>query len=198
MRTVPGKSFFAMVCLALAVSFPGVCNAAKTHITKVTRIAAPPAGKALVNIQKGNFGGFGNGIRCPIFDDDGTFLMDLPGDCECQLVCEPGQKTFITWFEDSPICVLTADLAPDKIYDLLIDRTFVKITFVPFSKDPAGKKKLQKFEKRHEKKVFTLTRDETALNYESSQKAHIEQIKHDFLGGGKSDRVIQVHKDDCR
>ena len=42
-------------------------------------------------------------------------------------------------------------------------------------------------------KVFTLQRDEAALSYEASQKAHIEQIKTDFLGGKKSGRVVHVN-----
>jgi len=183
----------------LAVLTPTVSNAAQTHITKVTRIPAPPAGKALVNIHRANFGGgWTANVRTPLFDESGTFLMDLPRRCECQLVCEPGQKTFISWYGANPVNVITADLAPDKTYDLLIDLTWPKIIFVPFSKDPAGRKKLEKIEKQDANEVFRLERDQTALDYESSQKAHIDQIKKDFLGGGKSDRVVHVSKDDCR
>ena len=185
--------------LMLAVLTPSVSNAAKTHITKVERIPAPPTGKALVNIHRTGFAGaIGNNIRNPIFDESGTFLMDLPGNCDCQLVCEPGQKTFITWYGANPINVVTAELAPDKTYDLLFDSTFTKIIFVPYPKTPAGRKKLEKIERQHQKRVFRLERDEVALNFESLQKAHIEQIKTDFLGGKKSDRVVHVNKDDCR
>ena len=179
----------------LAVLTPSVSNAAKTHITKVTRISVPPAGKALVNIHRV----FGGPIRNPIFDGSGNFLMDLPGTSECQLVCQPGQKVFITWYGANPINVVTADLAPDKTYDLLLLLDFWKgVLFIPVSQAPAKLHDLEKLEKKEADKVFTLERDEAALNFEASQKVHIEQIKTDFLGGNKSGRVVHVNKDDCR
>ena len=126
--------------------------------------------------------------------------MDLPGDCECQLVCEPGQKTFITWYGTSSICVVTADLAPDKTYDLVLCLDQKGVIFVPLSQAPAKVRKLdlEGPRQKHAEKIFTLDRDEAALNFEASQKTHIEQIKTDFLGGTKSGRVVHVNKDDCR
>jgi len=114
-------------CLAVAVFLPSACSAARTLITNVPRIPAPSAGKALVNIHRTNFGGgWVAKVRTPLFDGSGTFLMDLPRGCECQMLCEPGQKTFITWFGNSTVCVVTADLAPDKTYDLVIDSSLTK------------------------------------------------------------------------
>jgi hypothetical protein len=123
--------------------------------------------------------------------------MDLPDRGECQLVCEPGQKTFITWF-GATVNVVTADLAPDKTYDLLIYDDFSKgILFVPLSQAPAKLRDLDKREGKRAEEVYTLERDDVALNFEASQKAHIEKIKADFLGGKKSNRVVHVNKDDC-
>ena len=190
------RTVFTAAVLMLAVLTPGVSNAAKTHITEVPRISAPPAGKALVNIHRRLKDMLaGNSIRSPIFDESGTFLMDLPGDCECQLVCEPGQRTFITWYGASSVCVVTADLAPDKTYSLLLCLDQNGVILVPLSQAPAKLRKLDLDGPKQQKaeKVFTLQRDETALSFEASEKDHIEQIKKDFLGGKKSGRVVHVN-----
>ena len=122
MKTAFKSSFFTVAVLMLTVLTPSVSNAAKTHITKVSRLAAPPEGKALVNIHRvGGKGPWGANIRIPIFDESGKFLIDLPKKSECQFVFEPGTKTLITWWCANPINVVTADLAPNKTYDLVFD-----------------------------------------------------------------------------
>jgi hypothetical protein len=196
------RSFYlSSVCLGLILGVPLTSQAAKTHLTKVTRMAAPPEGKALVNIYRiGGVGPFGADIRIPIFDESGKLLMDLPLKAECQFVFEPGSKSLITWFGANPIDVLTADLAPNKTYDLVFDVSVWKggPYFVPLSQASHGLQNLRKLEKRVPKGVYVLERDDVALAFEASQKDHIDQIRADFLGGKKSDRVIHVNKDDCR
>lgn len=192
------------VCLGLVLSLPLTSQATVTHITKVTRIPAPPAGKSLVNIHRTFQGWF----RCPIFDESGTFLMDLPEFCEYQQVCEPGQKSFILWFTGGQTQVVTADLAPDKTYDLVIDEFKGKdlkifngyrgYLFSPLSMNPRWRNKLKELDQREENKVFTLNRDEVAINIEKAKQERINDIKHDYLGGEKSESVIQMSKDDCR
>jgi hypothetical protein len=201
MKTTFKSTFFTPVVLMLAVLTPSVSNAAKTHITQVSRLAAPPEGKALVNIYRvGGQGPWGADIRIPIFDESGKFWMDLPKKSECQFVFEPGTKTLITWFGANPINIVTADLAPNKTYDLVFDVSVWRggPFLVPLSQAPHDLQNVEKLEKKLGKKVYTLERDEVALAFETSQKAHIEQIKADFLGGKKSGRVIHVNKDDCR
>jgi len=193
--------WLSSVCLGLVLGFPLTTQAAKTHITVVSRLAAPPEGKALVNIYRiGGQGPWGADIRIPIFDESGKFLMDLPKKSECQLVFEPGTKTLITWFGSNPINIVTADLAPNKTYDLVFDVSIWRggTYLVPLSQAPHDLQKYEKLEKDLIKKVYALERDEAAVNFETSQKAHIEEIKVDFLGGTKSDRVVHVKKDDCR
>ena len=190
-----------VVCLGVLCGVPVTAQAAKTHITMVPRLVAPPEGKALVNIFRvGGQGPFGADIRIPIFDESGKFLMDLPKKSECQLVFEPGTKSLITWFQSNPINVVTLELAPNKTYDLVFDVSIWKggSFLVPLSQAPHDLQNREKIESDRIKYVYALERDDVALNFESSQKAHIEQIKADFLGGKKSDRVVHVGKDDCR
>lgn len=191
-----------MLAVMLAVFTPSFANAAKTHITLVSRLAAPPAGKALVNIHRlGPKGPWGSDdFRIPIFDETGKFLMDLPNKTECQLIFEPGTKTLITWFGANPVAVVTADLAQNKTYDFVFDVSIWKggTYLVPLSQAPHGLQNLEKLEEKMAKKVYVLERDEAALAYEASQQAHIEQIKADFLGGKKSARLVHVNQNDCR
>jgi hypothetical protein len=192
MKFNSARSFFTAAILILAVLAPAASRAAKTVVIGAARIAAPPDGKALVNIHRRIKGP----IRCPIFDENGTFLMDLPAKSECQLVCPPGQNTFITWLGANPVKVMVADLAPDKTYDLLLDLDWKGVVFIPLTQASAKLRDPEKLEKKEA--VCILERNEVALNYEASQKAHIAKIKADFLGGKKSDRVIHVSKSDCR
>jgi len=188
-------------CLGLVLGLPLAIQAAQTHLTEVSRLAAPPAGKALVNIYRvGGQGPWGADIRIPLFDESGNFLMDLPKKSQCQLVFEPGTKSLITWFQSNPINVVSMELLPNKTYDLVFSVSIWKggAYLIPLSQASSDLKSPDKIEKDIIKKVYALNRDEVALNFESSQKAHIEQIKTDFLGGRKSDRVVHVKKDDCR
>jgi len=185
--------------LMLGVLTPFFSRAADTTITPVPRIQAPPAGKALVNIhnklRKDPFA-FGHTICCPIFDESEKFLMDLPVQCECQLVCEPGQKVFITWFGVNPDDVTAMDLAPDKTYDLLLYLNWKGTILIPLSQASARMRSVEDLER--DEKVYALERNEVALKYEAAQKGKLDQIKKDFLGGRKSGRVVHVNINDCR
>jgi hypothetical protein len=200
MKTKTVSFCLSSMCLALVWGFPLTSQAAKTHLTEVARIAAPPEGKALVNIfHTGIPGPMGANVRVPIFDETGKFLIDLPDGAECQLILDPGTKSLIAWWMGNPINVLTADLAPNKTYDLVFDKGLLADSvFVPLSKASRSLRNLDKLEHKLTHRIVTLDRDQVALDFEASQKDHIEKIKADFLGGPKSKRVIHVGKDDCR
>jgi len=46
-------------------------------------------------------------------------LMDQPGVSLFQHVCNPGEQVFIVWADH--VTVVKADLAADKIYDIMVD-----------------------------------------------------------------------------
>ncbi|MEI7732590.1 MAG: hypothetical protein WCO56_23665 [Verrucomicrobiota bacterium] len=192
------------LCLALIMSQPITSHAKATHITKVSRIATPPAGKALVNIHRTYHGVF----RCAIFDEKGTFLMDLPEYCEWQQVCEPGQKSFLVLFAGGVVQVITADLAADKTYDFVIDDFSGKdikvhtgyrgFLFTPLSMNPRWRTRLDELEKQDADKVFTLERDAVAIEVETSKRDRVNDVIKDYLGGTKSESVIHTIKEDGR
>ncbi|HPA18573.1 MAG TPA: hypothetical protein PLU30_12555 [Verrucomicrobiae bacterium] len=167
------------------------------HLTLTKRIASPPGGKALVNFHRpSNWGGI---EKLAIFDRNGRMLIDLPGGSEFQLVCDPGEHVFIAWADH--VTVVKADLAAEKTYDIMIDigYGFVRgnIQLIPLHKGDARRGKLPEFERR-EKRVVALNRNEHVTEYEEKNRARMEDIKRDFFGGEKSDRVSELHRDDCR
>jgi hypothetical protein len=189
---------FARLALALAlVLIPlAVYAGLPKHLKLVPKITQPPAGKALVNFHRpSNYGG----VKYAIFDSDGKMLIDLPGGSTFQMVCDPGQHLFMGWADH--VTVVKADVAADKTYDIMIDigMGWVKanIRLIPLLKGDPRREKLAEFEKR-EKKVVGLVRTEHVTDYEAKNKTRVEEIRRDFLGGGKSDRVSVMQADDCR
>lgn len=186
------------LCSLFIVGMPIVSSAGlPKDLTKATRIDAPPSGKVLVNFHRPS--SWGGAERFAIFDGNGKMLIDLPGGCEFQLVCDPGEQVFIAWADH--VTVVKADLAADKIYDIMIDIGMGwmrgNIQLIPLVKGDERRDKLADYERR-EKKVVALNRNKHVTDYEEKNKDRVEQIKKDFLSGDKSDRVAQLHKDDCR
>ena len=181
------------------VAFVSCCGCAglPKQLTKVQRIEQPPAGKALVNFHRPSTWG-GNQLY-PIFDINGKMLIDLMGGCEFQQVCEPGENVFMGWAEH--VAVVKADLAPDKVYDIVVDVSmgWVKgnIFMSPLAKGDPRRSKVAEFEQR-EKTVLGLNRNQHIVDFEAKNQTRVGEIKRDFLSGQKSDRVKVLSKDDCR
>ena len=136
----------------------------------------------------------------PIFDVNGKMLVDMRGASLFQCVCNPGEQVFIGWAEH--VTVIKADLAPNKIYDVMVDVApgwvTANIFFTPLTKGDPRRADLAKFEKR-EKWTIAINPDSPRVaEYETQNHERIEQIKNDFLKGEKSDRVKVLAKDDCR
>ena len=184
--------------LIMAAAFLGVgCAGIPTNV-KVSRITQPPPGKALVNFHRPT--NYGGAMLLPIFDDNGKMLMDLPGGSLFQHVCDPGQHVFITWADH--VTVLKADVAPDKIYDILVDVSMgwvqANIFFSPLAKDSPRRAKLAEFEKREKKTLGLNASAPRVAEYEANSQKRIADIKRDFLGGKKDERVKYLNNDDCR
>lgn len=188
------KSYYA---LAFALALCCGCSHLPNHMTKTERIMAPPAGKALVNFHRPT--GYAEAILYPIFFGDGSFIGELPGESIIQYVCNPGKCHFIGWMEH--VSVVEAEVAADKVYDLMIDvqMGWVKanINMVGLARNDPRRAKLSAFEKR-EKNILATQRAPYVIQYEQRSQARIQEIKRDFLGGEKSDRVEHVKADDCR
>ncbi len=212
---------FFTLCLGFVLCLPPTSHAADTIVTAVPRIAAPPAGKALINIHQHYRTGFF--MRTPIFDTNGTLLIDLPSGGEFQLVCEPGMRTFLTEVPGGgAVQVMTVDAAADKIYDLVlykpnasgflpasqippaikamekIDKSEKNQELIPARKAEAMRKVLDDLEEHGKRKVFALERNDAVIHFEAAKQKHLAEVKLDFLGGKKSERVHHVSKEDCR
>jgi hypothetical protein len=164
----------------------------------VERITQPPPGKALVNFHRPS--SYGKPIGVPIFDLDGKMLADMRGASLSQVVCDPGEKVFISWAEH--VTVIKAELAPDKIYDVMVDVApgwvQANIYLTPLAKNDARRTKLAEFDRREKWTIVANPNSPRVAQYETQSRDRIQQIKTDFLGGEKADRVKVIALDDCR
>jgi hypothetical protein len=191
------NSFSLMAICALGVTLSTGCGSLPKHVPIITRQAAPPPGKALVNFHRpSNWGG---GEFYAIFDGNGTFLCDLPGGSEFQYLADPGEHIFLGWADQ--VSVIKADLEADKIYDVMVDigmgwiRGNIKL--VPLAQGDERRAELPKFEKR-EKRVVGMNRTDHVVQYEQKHQQKIQEIKRDFVGGEKADRLRYLRKEDAR
>jgi hypothetical protein len=195
MRMTSASGVLLTTCL-VAVALCSGCGTPR-QVTQVQRLAGPPPGKALVNFHRpSNAAG---GVTYPIFHGSGKMLCELPRRGLFQYICDPGEQIFISWAEQ--VSVVKADLAPDKIYDIMADLRlgWVRNNFalVPLAKGDARRAKLAEFERR-EKMTVGLDRTEYVTKYEADHQTKVEQIKWDFFQGEKTNRVRHITKEDCR
>jgi hypothetical protein len=193
------KKLFCLLSISTLVAIAGVgCQSIPKTTVLVPRISQPPPGKALVNFHRpSNFGGR---VAGPIFDGKGKMLIDLPGRSLFQYVCDPGEQIFITWADY--VTVVKAELAPDKVYDIVADTAagwyHPGVILAPLSKSDSRRAKLAEFAKREKNTLGLNPASPRVADYQGMNQARIAEIKADFLGGPKSDRLKQLQKDDCR
>jgi hypothetical protein len=193
------KKLFCLLSISTLVVIAGAgCQSIPRTTVLVPRISQPPPGKALVNFHRpSNYGG---GARVPIFDGNGKMLMDLPGVSLFQHVCDPGQQVFMVWADH--VTVVKADLAPNKIYDIVVDVGMgwvqANITLAPVTKNDPRRARLAEFERRERKTLGLNTASPRVAEYEAKNQPRVAEIKADFLNGQKSDRLRELQKDDCR
>jgi hypothetical protein len=158
-------------------------------------LAAPPAGKALVNFHRPS--GFGGGVDLPVFDGT-TLIGNSLGKTRFQYVCDSGEHVFIARRES--VSVVQAHLLGDQVYDVVTDVGLgwwsANIQIEPITKLHERRGELAKWEGAE--RLLVPVRDDAALAYEERQCSDIEVILEDFLGGAKSDRLRKLEPDDHR
>jgi|GEM_PF-1157478 len=192
------KSIGLTAALVATALMTGCASVPKTSKV-VERISQPPPGKALVNFHRPS--SYGKPVGVSIFDINGKMLVDMRGASLFQAVCDPGETVFISWTE-LVVTVIKADLASDKIYDVMVDVApgifTANIFLKPLTKGDPRRAKLAEFDKREK---WTLAIDPASprvAEYEAKNQKRIQEIKQDFLGGKKSERVKLLAEDDCR
>jgi hypothetical protein len=185
----------ALICIAVLVTS---CASKRPDFAWIsrnpqsTRLYAPPQGKSLVNFHR-SLGAF----TYALYDQAGTFLCDAPPYGEFQYVCDPGEQVFIGWILQSPVSVVQAELAPNKVYDILIlETSWERPHLVPLAKGDERRAHLSEYEA--EEDPVSMIRSSRILKSEAQVQPKIEEIRKDFFGGPKSDRVVKLAKEDCR
>ena len=173
------------------------CGGLPKYLAKTPMLTAPPSGKALVNFHRPT--GYGGGALYPIFNGEGKFICDLPGESLFQYPCDAGKQVFVGWAEH--VSVVEAEVEANKTYDIMVDVGMgwvsANIKMAPLAQGDPRRAKLPEFEKR-EKNVLAMQRNEHVIQYEQKSQARFQEIKKDFLGGAKGDRVLRLKQSDCR
>ncbi len=193
------KKLCSLLPLSLLAALLGAgCAGLPKTTVPVARISQPPPGKALVNFHRPS--GSAGPRAFAIFDGNGKMLIDLPGQSLFQLVCDPGENVFLGSADH--VSVVKADLAPDKIYDIMVDVSIgwvrENIFLTAMSKTNNRRPKLAEFERREKNTVGLNTASPRVAEYQAARQPEIAKIKADFLGGPKSDRLQLLQRDDCR
>jgi len=196
---------FLLSVSAVAVLCSGGCHTSKPVPSNVVpRINQPPPGKALVNFHRPS--SYAQSVSVPIFDLKGNMLLDIRDGSLFQIVCDPGETVFISWAQfvnsvDNET-VLKADLAPDKVYDVMVDVSHswisANIFLTPLTKVDARRSELAELDSRELSTLPFSAGSPSVIEYETLSRKRIAQIKKDFLGGEKSWRVKVLAKDDSR
>jgi hypothetical protein len=190
--------YFVLSLSVVAVLWCCGCASVPKTSKVVARISQPPPGKALVNFHRPS--SYGKPVGVPIFDINGKMLVDMRGASLFQTVCDPGETVFISWAEH--VTVIKADLAPDKIYDIMVDVApgwvTANIFLTPLTKGDPRRAKFAEFDRREKWTLAINPGSPRVAEYEAKNRERIEQIKKDFLSGEKSERVKVLAKDDCR
>lgn len=201
----PGLIGIALVSLM----FVGCMTPNIASLPKSQRLTAPPPGKALVNFHSTYDGWY----PYQIYDQEGRNICEMPGWSQFQYVCSPGEHVFMGWADW--VTVVEANLAPDKVYDIMVDRPSLGmmkpgIVMNPVLKDDPRRLAMAEFEDRivSQRKnlrvrlipAYPFTDyPNSAAAYEKREAGRIAEIKRDFLNGGeKADRVKLLGPDDCR
>ena len=187
----------------------GIVGTGCSSIPKTTRLAErisqPPPGKALVNFHRPS--NYGAGRLIAIFDGNGKMLIDLPVTSLFQHVCDPGERVFMVW--DDRVSVVKAELAPDKVYDIRVDISDIKvdlfmgwvranIVLTPLRKNDSGRAELAGLEKQEKRTLSLNSSSPRVAEHEAKSQMTVADINKDFLTSQQADCVKYLQKDDCR
>ncbi|MGA2242148.1 MAG: hypothetical protein ABSH11_08925 [Verrucomicrobiota bacterium] len=168
------------------------------RLSKDQRITQPLPDKVLVNFHRVSW--YSPTHRYAIFNGEGLFICDLPASAGFQYVCDPGQQVFIGWAFG--VSVVQADLAPGKVYDIMVDPGWggmiagAQIRLHPLTRNDRRRANLAEYEERED--LVSQIRTRHVVDFENRERAHVEDIKRDFLGGKKTRQVQHLGTEDCR
>jgi hypothetical protein len=140
-----------------------------------------------------------------IFDGSGQMLIYLPEFCLFQYVCDPGEQIFMVWGRGKATVssLVKADLAPDQIYDIIVDGGRSGLgrkdnSLTPITKADPKRTELAKFETQEKWTIDLSASTPRVAEFEAQKRDQIDQVKKDLLGDTKSDRVMFLRPEDCR
>jgi hypothetical protein len=204
------RSVLPLVAALAATSLLTGCGTTFHQRNGITaeRLQEPLSGKALINFHRPS--GYLGGLSLVAFDSTGEFVGVVPGRSELQWNCDPGEHILMTWGQErgklkgvsSRVSVLKAEVEAGKVYDVMVDASpwgwVASITLYPLKKEADRRARVEEFERREQVVLRGVQDTEEVRKFKERHQKQIEDIKRDFLGGSKGERVVTLEKDDCR
>jgi hypothetical protein len=182
-----------LLALASATVLTTGCGGTR-YMEPGARLAAPPEGKALVNVHRPSTA-YGGGQDLVVWDGD-QVIGNTHGKDMFQYVCEPGHHVFHA--KQMNVSVITADLAAGKTYDIVSDSG---PNFVPFEPNyrlwlnPVGADRAAQVPTwlAKETTLVLSSKDEKARHdYERKNLSDVHKYVADFTTGDKKDKAAAI------
>jgi len=181
---------------------------AKRNGVVSARLDEPLSGKAMINFHRPS--GYMGGVALVAFAATGEFVGVVPSRSELQWMCEPGDHVVMTWCQErgklrgisGRVSVLKAEVEAGKVYDVMVDASpggwVATVTLDPLKKEATRRARVEEFERREQVVLRGVQDTEEVRKYKTRHQKQLEEIKKDFLGGSKQERVVFLQKDDSR
>ena len=159
-------------------------------------LVTAPSGKALVNFHRPS--GWLGGIDYEVFDRD-KLIGNLKGKGRFQYSCDPGEHVFIGTAQRGS--AIKADLAADKVYDVVINAYpggffQANIVMEPIAKAHKKRGELPNWERRE--RLWVFADDKRCRKFEKRRQKWATKTLEDFLNGSHKDKLQTLGSDDHR
>ncbi|GDY13211.1 hypothetical protein LBMAG53_20890 [Planctomycetota bacterium] len=193
---------FLILALSLACLVGTGCGGVRFMAPGTAKIAAPAAGKALVNVHRPSTM-YGHGVDLIVWDGE-KVIGNTHGRDLFQYECEPGRHVFHA--KHLNVSVIVADLAAGGVYDLVTD---CGPNFVPFQPGyrlwlkelPAGDSRradIPKWESSETLLALDPAQADKRAAYERREQADVQKYLADFTTGSKQDKAGKIAASDKR
>ncbi len=159
-----------------------------------SRLDAPPAGKALVNVHRPSTA-YGSGEDLIVWDGE-QVIGNTHGKDMFQYACDPGHHVFHA--KHLNVSLLTADLVAGKTYDIVSD---CGPNFVPFQPGfrlwlnavgPDRESQVGQWLGKETTLVLSPKAESERLTYQKKHLADVTRYVHDYTEGDKKDKASAI------
>jgi len=156
--------------------------------------AGPPAGKALVCIQRPR-GRQGSALYTKIWCD-AKFIADLGNGHSVAYVCDPGKHYFMNTSVEETGCI-EAQLLADQTYDLWVDNSYgfwvASFKLKPLPQNDKTHQRVAKWTQRNR----WVEAGSVPADFQAKENK-VREVQEEFISGSRHDKLQQLAPEDHR